>query len=258
MARRPLVIAHRGASAYAPENTLAAFRAAIALGADMLELDVQLTADRRLAVIHDQAIDRTCDGRGFVAEMTLAELQRFDAGLWWGPGFAGERIPALEEVLALARGRVAVNIEAKVPAGEPAEGSGREALAEALVAALAEAGSGLTVLVSSFDAGVLRRLRARAPALTLGLLCEARIEGPAGFRPGRLAPYLALAAELGAVSLHPYWRFTGPRLVDAAHAAGLRVYPWTVNRERDLRRLIAIGVDGIITDRPDRLARLLR
>lgn len=255
---RPLVVAHRGASAYAPENTMAAFRAAMALGADMIELDVHPTADRRLAVIHDESIDRTCDGRGFVREMRLAEIQSFDAGRWWGPGFAGERVPSLDEVLALARGRVQVNVEVKPPRDGWKPGAVEDLVVGPLVAALDGTGTRGEVVVSSFDAGVLRALRRAARHLALGVLVEARVEGPAGFRPERLAPHLHLAAEIGAYSLHSYWRFTGRRMVRAAHEAGLRVFPWTVNREADLRRVVALGVDGIITDRPDRLGRVVK
>lgn len=255
---RPLVIAHRGASGYAPENTLAAFRAAMALGADMIELDVHPTADRRLAVIHDESIDRTCDGRGFVREMRLAEIQTFDAGLWWGPGFAGERVPSLDEVLLLTRGRVRVNVEVKAPHGG-GRSDGVEALVvEPLLDALDATGTRGEVVVSSFDPVVLRAVRAAAPDVALGVLVEARIESAAGFRPDRLAPHLAVAAELRAYSLHAYWRFAGRRVVRAAHDAGLRVFPWTVNREADLRRVVALGVDGVITDHPDRLARVVK
>jgi glycerophosphoryl diester phosphodiesterase len=255
--RRPLVIAHRGASAYAPENTMAAFRAAVALGAQMIELDVHPTRDGRLAVIHDESIDRTCDGRGFVGEMTLAELQVFDAGLWWGPGFAGERVPALEDVLAFARGRVSVNVEVKAPAGG---GPGRvdDAVVRPLFAALDATGMREAVVVSSFQPEVLRAVRRADRSLAIGVLFDTRIETPAGFRIDRLAPHLAAAGELGAVSLHPYWRWTGARLVGAAHEAGLAVFPWTVNREADLARLVAEGADGVITNHPDRLVRVLR
>lgn len=255
---RPLVIAHRGASGYAPENTLAAFRAAIALGADMVELDVHPTADRRLAVIHDESIDRTCDGRGFVREMTLAEIQTFDAGIWWGPGFAGERVPALEEVLALTRGRARVNVEVKAPQGGERPGRVEDDVVAPLLAALDAAGTRREVLVSSFDPVVLRAVRAAARDLPLGVLLEARVEGPAGFRPDRLEPYLAVAAEVSAFSLHPYWRFLGRRAVRAVHEAGLKVYPWTVKRETDIRRLVGLGVDGVITNHPDRLARVVK
>jgi glycerophosphoryl diester phosphodiesterase len=258
MRPRPLVIAHRGASAHAPENTMAAFRAAVALGADMVELDVHPTADRRLAVIHDESIDRTCDGRGFVREMTLAELQTFDAGLWRGPGFAGERVPALEEVLALARGRVGVNVELKPPGAGPRAASLEEVVVGPLLTALDETGTRDAVVVSSFDPAVLRAVRAAAPDLALGLLFETRCETAAGFRPERLAPHLEVAAALGAASLHPYWRFAGPGVIRAAHASGFRVYPWTVNREADLRRVVALGADGLITNHPDRLARVLK
>ncbi|HEX7127626.1 MAG TPA: glycerophosphodiester phosphodiesterase family protein [Thermodesulfobacteriota bacterium] len=255
---RPLVIAHRGASGYAPENTLAAFRAAIALGADMIELDVHPTADGRLAVIHDESIDRTCDGRGFVREMTLAEIKSFDAGAWWGPGFAGERVPALEEVLALTRGRVQVNVEIKAPRDGTGPGRIEASVVAPLLAALDATGTRREVLVSSFDPAVLRTLRAAAPDLPLGLLTEARIEGPTGFRVDRLAPLLDVAAAVGAYSLHPYWRFCGERAVHAAREAGLRVFPWTVNREADLRRVVGHGADGVITNHPDRLARVVK
>lgn len=255
---RPLVIAHRGASGYAPENTLAAFRAAIALGADMIELDVHATADRRLAVIHDESIDRTCDGRGFVREMTLAEIKTFDAGVWWGPGFAGERVPALEEVLALSGSRVRVNVEVKAPRGDVHPGSVERDVVAPLLAAVEATGTRHEVLVSSFDPVVLRALRAAAPDLPLGVLTEARVEGAAGFREDHLAPVLQVAAAVGAYSLHPYWRFCGRHVVRAAREAGLKVFPWTVNREADLRRVVGLGADGVITNHPDRLARVVK
>jgi glycerophosphoryl diester phosphodiesterase len=233
--KRPVCYAHRGARARAPENTLLAFRLAFDLGANAVECDVQRSRDGRLVIIHDGTVDRTTDGCGWVAEMSFAELRGLNAG-------RGERIPTLEETLALARERGGgVNLEVK---GE----SVAEALetAEALMAALRglEEGMRVRVLVSSFAHPAIALLKARLPWLRTGALFGDEWRGR-----DLLAPALAVGAE----AIHPGLRLVTPELVRRAHDAGLAVNVWTVNRPADMRRLIAWGVDGIFSDYPERV-----
>jgi glycerophosphoryl diester phosphodiesterase len=233
--KRPVCYAHRGARVRAPENTLRAFRLAFELGADAIECDVQRSRDGRLVIIHDGTVDRTTDGSGWVAEMSFAELRGLNAG-------RGERIPALEETLALARERDGgINLEVK---GE----SVAEALetAEALLAAVRELEEEMRgrVLVSSFAHPAIALLKARLPWLRTGALFGDEWRGR-----DLLAP--ALAA--GAKALHPGLRLVTPELVRRAHDAGLAVNVWTVNRPADIQRSIAWEVDGIFSDYPERV-----
>jgi glycerophosphoryl diester phosphodiesterase len=232
---RTAVFGHRGARGHAPENTLLAFRLALALGADGIECDVQLSADGELLVIHDATLNRTTNGRGPVALRTLAELRALDAG--WG-----ERIPTLAEVLALcgSQGRLA-NLEVK------AETAGRaEATAEAMVPVLAALDDELRqrVLVSSFQLSAVAYIKRCLPWLRVATLH--------GGRQWRRRDMLAAALDIGAEAIHPGWRLLTPELVRRAHEAGLRVNVWTANRWSTLRLLLAAGVDGVFSDYPER------
>lgn len=230
-----LNIAHRGASGHYPENTLAAFAAAIELGVDMCELDVHITRDGTAVVIHDATIDRTTDARGIVAAMRLAELQRTDAGIRFGRQFAGQRIPTLDEVIRLAAGRCGLNIELK--------GAGTENATCQLIAAHDAI---VTTLVSSFDWKMLERMREIAPQVRLALLAERH--------PQRL---LENASAMGAYAINPRVNMVDADLCYAAHARGLKLHTWTCDDPRQMRRLIADGVDGIMTNFPDRLKSVL-
>lgn len=233
---RPVVVGHRGAAGHAPENTLAAFERGLALGADVIECDVHLTRDGRLAIIHDHTVDRTTSGAGPVGGYSLAELKALDAGAWRGPEFAGQRVPALEEVLDLARGRARVAIEVKQgPVFYPG-------LEEALVATLERFGAVGEVLVISFDHRSVRRVRELNPAVAVGVLYSARPVDPA-----------ALASAAGAQALLPHWALITREDVEEAHRAGLLVLPWTANEPELIARLLAMGVDGAASDYPDRL-----
>ena len=191
---RPLVVAHRGASGYAPENTFASFALGLEQGADLLELDVHLSRDGEPVVIHDEALDRTTDGRGLVVEHTVAELRQFDAGAWFGPQFAGQRIPTLDEVLAWARGRICLALEIKnAPSFYPG--------IEAKIAALLDRHDMLRrTLVISFDHPALRRLGGLAPGLLTGALYACRP-----------VDQVDLAHAAGARVLAPAWSFVTPR-----------------------------------------------
>jgi len=236
-----LGIAHRGASGRAPENTHAAFAAALDLGAEAIELDCQLSVDGELVVIHDETLDRTTDGRGPVGDHSAAELARLDAGSWFGSEFRGERIPRLPDVLAQLRDHVTLNIEIK---------SARDlGLIEPKLAALIAAERAAEwVVFSSFHPEGVRNMRAAAPWARLGVLCD---QDP-------LPDGLALAIELGAELLIPGRRWVDGRVVAAAHARGLDVWVWTVNEPGEMRRLIALGVDAIFSDYPERFSGLVR
>jgi glycerophosphoryl diester phosphodiesterase len=241
----PLIVtAHRGFSGRAPENTLAASRAAIAAGCDRIELDVHLSRDGEVVVIHDDTLERTTDGRGDVAEKTLAELRRLDAGRWFAPAFAGERIPMLTEVLELARGRIGLNIELKRGRRLPYT---LEELAERTFAVVEQAGMKGQVLFSSFSPAAIDRIRRLDPALPVALIVDkpwrrpAEADGGAGY--GTLNCRASVLTEAN---------------IRLAHAAGVCIHVWTVDAPRQMARLLALGVDGIITNHPDRLLALLQ
>ena len=241
----PVSIAHRGASVRYPENTLASFRAALEAGAGGLELDVRLTRDGHPVVMHDAAVDRTTDGFGAVSAMTLAQVRRLDAG---GDGRPDERVPTLREVLAAFV--VPVNMDIKDP-----DLPGAEVVA---LDVLREAGATGRVLVASAHHGVMRRFRRAA-----GGECDT---GASRFEIGafyglsllRLERLLRPAyAALQVPVVYGPLRIITPRFIRAAHSRGVRVDAWTINDVGQMRRLLDLGVDAVITDRPEALAAVL-
>jgi glycerophosphoryl diester phosphodiesterase len=235
-----LVIAHRGACGYAPENTFAAFRKAIAMGATFIETDLQLSRDARFVAIHDNTVNRTTNGQGTVHEMTLADLRRLDAGSWFGSEYAGERIPTLEEILEFAKKHdIVFYLELK-----PFGSWGGE---HALISALRESGEIARIVVISFDAVILAGVRKIEPTLMTGLLFDGRIENP-----------LDKALEIGARQLVIRGDLVTPRLLKEARSRDLQVVCWTVNQPAHMRLLLEAGVAGIMSDYPDRLVELAR
>jgi len=237
-ARPPQVIAHRGASAQAPENTLAAFRRALEIGVDGVELDVHLSADGVPVVIHDPLLERTTDGRGLVKDLDLAALRRLDAGRRFAERFAGEGIPTLTEALdTLQQVRVIIEIK-NGPLYYPE-------IARRVVGAIREVGHG-AVTISSFDHPVLLEVRAAGPHLDTAVLYAARPVDP-----------VRMARDARATILHPHWAYVTSDLVVAARAAGLRVETWTVDEPAYLRHVVATGVHGVMSNQPDRLRAVL-
>ena len=237
---RPLIIAHRGASGSAPENTLAAFSLAVEQGAQVIEIDVHMTADGYPVVIHDATVDRTTNGTGLVREKNLADLSRLDAGAWFSPRFAGERIPTLEEVVAWAKSRVALAIEIK---NAPYCYAGVEA---SVTGVLKRHDAIEENEVFSFDHLCVMRIKDREPHLLTGVCYVA---DPPDHR--------VLAAAANATALHPMYHYLRAEAVRDAHAANLLVFPWTVNTYQDIRQMAALGVDGIVTDFPERAGEVL-
>ena len=230
----PLVIAHRGASAYRPENTLTAYQLAVEQRADMIEIDLHRTRDGAIVITHDEDLTGL-GGRGAIEDATLAEVRALDVG-------GGEPVPTLDETLDRFGGRIPFNLELKRGVRGLYPGLEEQALA-------AVSGRGLlaVTLFSSFEDAALARLAALAPEARRALLVSPR-DAP---RP------LERALALGAEALNPWFGLARPELIDAAHAAGLAVYPYTVDRAEDMHRLLDLGVDGMFTNVPDRLRELV-
>ncbi|MDT8900467.1 glycerophosphodiester phosphodiesterase [Anaeroselena agilis] len=226
-ASRPLVGAHRGASADFAENTTAAFVAAAAQGADFLELDVRLSVDGVPMVIHDAAVDRTTRGHGLVRKLTATMLE-------------GYGVPALATVLGLGTGRIFFNVELK-PDGDAPE------LTAQVLGLIKTLHLERYTLVSSFDHMALAQIKTSAPSILTGLLYESPLTDPIGY-----------AQDLGAEALHPYFRLADARLCNAARDAGLFTIPWTVDRPLYLRYFAAIGAQAVITNRPAVAVALLK
>lgn len=245
--REILRIAHRGASLHAPENTLAAFETAIRQGIDAIEFDVRLTADGVPVVVHDDRLERTTDGRGPVAEASLQSIRRLDAGSWFAARFRGERVPTLAEALECASFRCGVNIEIKTETrrgrslmrSRPGSRADEASLAAAVARELRRARCSRPPVISSFSRTALEAVRALLPRTHLGFLVSRSTRGVA---PAHRA--------LSLHSLHPHLRLSSRRRIAAAHRQGLLVLVWPVNDREALLRLVALGVDGVMTDDP--------
>jgi glycerophosphoryl diester phosphodiesterase len=234
--RTPLVIAHRGASFDAPENTLVAFSMAKKQGADGIELDVWLTADGVPVVIHNDALDETTDGTGFVHAKTLHFVKSLDAGSHFDVAYKGEGIPTLDEALGIAGPELIVNIELK---SKNFRGVGLE---KSVYNVIRRHNASRRVIVSSFNPFALRRFRLIAPEIPIGYLYS--LELPLYLRYGWLM--LGLPHE----ARHPQERMIDAQYIDWAKGKGYRINTWTVNDPRRIRELGELGVDAIITDRP--------
>jgi glycerophosphoryl diester phosphodiesterase len=232
----PLVIAHRGASAVAPENTMPAFEAAWAAGAEWVETDVQPCSDNRLVLIHDATVDRTTDGTGEVRTLTAAELAGLDAGTHFDTGFAGSRIPTLADLLTRLTPPRRLLLEIK--------GDHSQARLRDIVAAIRDSPLGGRYLLQSFERDVLTLLRAMLPAEPLGLLVEV-IEGDP-VQAARRFEAVTYNPDVDELMAHP-------ELVAELHAAGIASMPWIVNDPAQWATLTDLGIDGIITDRPGKL-----
>ncbi|HJQ27109.1 MAG TPA: glycerophosphodiester phosphodiesterase family protein [Blastocatellia bacterium] len=270
---RPLVIAHRGASGLAPENTMAAFRLAAAMGADGFELDVQLSADGQPVVIHDARLNRTTDRVGAVASLTAAELAACDAGAWFarrlarrpriramaervaeltkadGKGFAGEAVPALGDILALA---ATANVKRVYVELKGSRWCDKQPLLDAVLALSDQYKMARAVTLLSFDHEIIRRAKVVAPRLRTAATFAIPGRGELTARAIISAVERAQADE---AALH--YGLATRRTVAALHARGLTVAVWTVNSKLLMRRMLAVGVDAIMTNYPNRLSELI-
>jgi len=232
----PRIIGHRGAKAVTPENTLVAFRRAQADGASWVEFDAKLTKDGHVVVMHDATLERTTDGKGNVADHTLAELRKLDAGGWFGAAFKGERIPTLVESMALFEELgMGFNIEVKPCPGREAETA--RACCELIDRHWPKTAP--VPVLSSFKRASLEAARDAAPHIPRGYLAE---------ELGKT--WRADVEALGCVAVHPGWKLLTRQQVRDIKEAGLKTLVWTVNEPERARELVAWGVDSIITDDP--------
>ena len=251
--RRVLNVAHRGASGDHPENTLAAIRAALALGVDSIELDVQRSRDGALVLIHDTTLARTTDAKKLfprrapwnVADFDYDELIRLDAGAWKGPCFAGERIPTLDQAIDLVRSSsTGLLLELKAPALYPGVVTDLVSALRGVPGFLDRAVAERRLVVESFDFAAMKAHKTRAPEVPVGLLG---------------APARANLPALGtwADQVNPRHWSVDRTYVDEVHLHGMGCLVWTVNRASAMRRALELGVDGIITNEPARLSGVL-
>ena len=241
---KPLIIAHRGASALAPENTMAAFQLALDLGADGIELDVMLSKDKEMVVIHDDTVDRTTNGSGRVGDFSYQTLRDLDAGHFFSSVFRGEHLPSLAEVYKQLGGKLLINVELKNYAAP------FDRLTEKVIALTQQFNLMDSVLLSSFNPLNLIHARRQLPAIRLGLLTSpGRLGGLLCSSVGRIFPYDAI---------HPHFSDVNVRLVDKMHALGRSVNVWTVDEPAELRRLAALGVDAIICNNPQAAREILQ
>ncbi len=246
MTPRPLVIAHRGDSAHRPENTLASFASALEIGASLVELDVQLTADGHVVVLHDPTVDRTTDGRGDVRRMTLAEVRALSAGYAerFGAAWSGERVPTLAEVLTLVHERARIMIEIKKESVSDDADGGVEART---VAEIRRQGLADRVALISFEHRALLRCRELAPEIARGHLF------------GRTAPgdMVLAARDAGCGIVMPHKGQLSETVADRVHEAGLKLATWVVDEPEELKRLARFRLYGVGSNRPGVLMQAL-
>jgi len=217
-----LVVAHRGASAYKPENTFLSFTLAVELGADMVEVDVRQSKDGHLIVFHDETVERTTNGKGFVKNLTLKELKSLDAGL-------GSKIPTLSEAASLLRGKAGMVVEVKALGIE-----------RRVVETLDEAGIVEDVIVTSFFHPVLKKIKSLCPKVRTGVIISSRPVHPS-----------KIAFDAEADAIFPRYKYVDEDFVLEAHKDGLLVFPWTVDSADQVESLAKMGVDGVVTNKPD-------
>lgn len=248
---KPLIIAHRGASGLAPENTLAAFQKAIDIGVDRIEMDLRQSIDGEVVVIHDKTIMRTTNGWGSVRKLSLKRLQRYSAGSWFHPDFSAEKIPTFREVLELVKGQTTLLLEIK-------EGSPyHHGIERNILKLINEYQAHEWCIIQSFNDVVLNNFR-NAPDLHSNVqkLFEALIP-VAPFYGGSRFSYKRIKTYDFADEININYRYVNPRVVRKMQEMGKKVNVWTVNQPQNLVKYTKMGVDGIITDFPNRLKEIL-
>ena len=248
MRTRPIVIAHRGNSSQAPANTLVAFRQAIKLGVDMIEIDVNPTKDRVPVLIHDARVDHTTSGEGLVSSMTLAEIKRLDAGSWKDKKYAGEHIPTLAEALEFVKGKVHLSVDLK-----------DEDIIPEMVKAVNDAGMKDDVVICGCYVSTAQKVRQYDDELRIVLNVDSDLEKLAKRedKADFIREYIRQASYAQLSALNVNYRYVTEELVRRARLRALPVWTWTVDDEKDMRRLIKMGVDAIYTNYPERLLNVL-
>lgn len=233
--------AHRGASGYYPENTMLSFKKAIELGCDGIETDVQMTSDGVMVLIHDELVNRTTNGKGFVKDFKFEELSKLDAGSWFDKNYEALSIPTAEELIILAKkNNIKINFEIKTgivfyPGIE-----------EKLIEIIYKHNMQDNVILSSFNHYSMFQCKEITNEIKTGLL----------YMEGLFEPEI-YCKHVNADAIHPYFYAINKQIIDNAHKLNILVNPFTINEEEDMKKLITAGIDGIITNFPDKLKKLL-
>ena len=232
----PIIIAHRGYKAKYPENTLAAFESAVDAGAQMIELDVRRTRDRQVVVIHDETLERTTDGSGPVKDQTLEKIKQLDAGSWFHPRFAGERIPTLEEVLDRMANRILINIEIKATEDKVHRLS--DSIEQQVVDLIHRKNARSSVIMSSFESKILQNVNQIQNAPPIALISNRAADQTT----------LELCKKLSVFSWHPKFNIMDRKQVKMMHEANIKVFPYNVNSFKEFQKAIQMKADGVIMD----------
>lgn len=240
---KPLIISHRGANRYAPQNTLPAFKESVAIGTDGFETDVHMTRDGKIVICHNYTIDETSTGKGTIADMTLEQLKRYDYGSYYSKNFEGTEIPTLDEFLSFVETTdiSVLNIEIKPPK------QSETGIVKETIRLVNEHGLHDKLLISSFDPRLLVEAKKLDSSIKTGFLYSPK----SPTTPTMFWRATKYAKSLGCDALHPYFLFVTEKYVKEAHDAGIMVNPWTVNLPEAIDKMLKVGVDGIITDLPD-------
>ncbi|WP_156289008.1 glycerophosphodiester phosphodiesterase [Oceanobacillus salinisoli] len=230
-------VAHRGASGHAPENTMAAFQKGFEMKADYIEIDVQMTEDGELIIIHDTTVDRTTNGTGQVSDFTLEEIRQLDAGSWFSEEYAGEKIPTFEEVLDAFRGKAGILIELKAPELYPGM---EEKVAEALKERNMDQTNNGKIIIQSFNHESMKKSKELLPQIPHGVLAGVTWADVTDEQLAEFATY--------ADYFNPNMNIVTEELVDRVHEVDMEIYPYTSRSQEEANRLFAMNVDGIITD----------
>ncbi len=231
----PLVVAHRGASLLAPENTMAAFNLAVDVGAHAIELDAKLSRDGEVVIMHDSTLDRTTNGTGTIRSHTMMELRALDAGAYFGDSFSGERVPILSEVFDILAGKILINVELTNYA------TLFDRLPEKVISLIVSRGMENDVLISSFNPVALIRSKRIAPDIPIGLLVRGST---------RLLINRVMRSWIMYDCYHPAWEYVSQGLIDQERRMGNRIHVWTLNSPEEMINLVKAGVNGVITDDP--------
>lgn len=233
-------VAHRGASGHAPENTMEAFQKGVEMKADYIEIDVQMTEDGELVVIHDTTVDRTTNGTGKVGDLTLEEIEQLDAGSWFSEVYAGEEVPTFEEVLDAFRGKTGILIELKAPELYPGV---EQKVADALNERNMSKPNNNKIIIQSFNHQSMKKSKELLPNLSHGVLTGGSW---ADVTEEQLAQFAVYADYF-----NPTMNIVTHELVSDVHEAGMDIYPYTSRSQEQALRLFDLNVDGIITDYPE-------
>ncbi|MFS0576794.1 glycerophosphodiester phosphodiesterase family protein [Sporosarcina sp. 179-K 3D1 HS] len=233
-------VAHRGASGHAPENTMAAFQKGVDMKADYIEIDVQMTKDGELVLIHDTTVDRTTDGIGYVGDLTFEAIRQLDAGSWFHEEYAGEKVPTFDEVLDSFRGKTGILIELKAPELYPGI---EEKVAVALIERNMHKPNNNKIIIQSFNHESMKKSKELLPEVPHGVLA-----GPswANVTDEQLAEFASYADYF-----NPNMNIVTPELVDRVHEVGMMIFPYTSRSQEQANHLFDLNVDGIVSDFPE-------